>query len=390
MNTQQTKSYFLSQPHQPFFLLGIINAICMMLVFLLNYKGIVILKIDALTFHSYALIFTLFSNVFNGFLFTTFPRFNQTQVIEQSFYTTLFFTNIAGSLFFLLGAFFSIYGIVLGMGILLFSHIASVQKLYTIYHKGMAPDKSDSFWILVAQFFGIVGHSLFILSLFVPFVLTFAITLSFFMYAIFLAFSVGQRMIPFFSHSFAPKDTKFIKIVFTLFLAHTLISITELHILLAIIDLLLGSYTLYEFKRWQLHPLQSPPILWVLHLALFWLPTAFFISTLTIVVEMYLDTSLYFLSIHLLALGFLTTVLIGFGTRVILGHSGQAPHADNFTKYIFLFIQLVVVLRVLFSLSVAFSWGFDYFFEITALTWIILFILWGSRYAKTLLVGVQR
>ncbi|MCX6073897.1 MAG: NnrS family protein [Campylobacterales bacterium] len=36
-----------------------------------------------------------------------------------------------------------------------------------------------------------------------------------------------------------------------------------------------------------------------------------------------------FLGTHLLVLGFLTTILIGFGTRVTLGHSGQPPHANG-------------------------------------------------------------
>ncbi len=389
MNTQLTKSYFLSQPHQPFFLLGIVNAILMMLVFLLSYKGIMTLSIDTLTFHSYSLIFTLFSNVFNGFLFTTFPRFNQTQVIERSFYTTLFFSNVFGSVFFLLGSFISVYAVAFGMLVLFITHILSIKKLYEIYKTGMAPDKSDSFWILTAHSFGVGGHLLFVASLFLPSLLPIAITISFYMYAVFLTFSVGQRMIPFFSHSFAPKDTRFIKIVFGLFLLRSILSSADIQSATIVIDLLLGAYMLYEFQRWQLHPLQSPPILWVLHLALFWLPTAFFLSALTTTAALLLDTSFYFITIHLLALGFLTTVLIGFGTRVTLGHSGQPPHGDSFATKIFIFIQLVVVLRVLLSLNVAFGWNLNFLFDITASAWMVLFLIWGGRYAKTLLFGTK-
>lgn len=96
---QAKENYFLSQPHQPFFLLGIINAIVMMLLFALNYKGLLSLHVDSLTFHSYSLIFLVFTNFFTGFLFTTFPHFNQTQVIEKKYYVNIFYANILASLF---------------------------------------------------------------------------------------------------------------------------------------------------------------------------------------------------------------------------------------------------------------------------------------------------
>ncbi len=34
------ENYFLSQPYQPFFILGIVNVFVMMLIFALSYKGV--------------------------------------------------------------------------------------------------------------------------------------------------------------------------------------------------------------------------------------------------------------------------------------------------------------------------------------------------------------
>ena len=82
------------------------------------------------------------------------------------------------------------------------------------------------------------------------------------------------------------------------------------------IDLFLGLFLLREFISWKFTPLTSPAILWVLHLGLFWLPIALIISALSLALELLLGTSFYFLGTHLIALGFLTTILIGFGTRV--------------------------------------------------------------------------
>ncbi len=207
------------------------------------------------------------------------------------------------------------------------------------------------------------------------------------MYLIFLAFSVAQRMIPFFSHSFAPKNENFVKIIFVLFILKSIFSSVDFKIAEIIIDLLLGVYMLLEFRRWELPVFSSPAILWVLHLALFWLPTAFLLSALSLTTELLTDTSFYFLNIHLLAIGFLTTLLIGFGTRVTLGHSGQPPHADRLAASIFWFIQVVVVARALFSVNVAFGWGLNFLFDISFTLWLILFIVWSIRYARVLAFG---
>jgi len=387
--TDTKKGYFFSQPHQPFFLLATINAVVMMLLFMLSYKGILTLTLDSLTFHSYSLIFFLFSNAFSGFLFTTFPRFNQTQVIDKRFYTTIFFANALGATLFVAGAFTSLIGVTLGMGVTLISQIFTFKKLYEIYKTGAAVDKSDSFWILSAFAFGLLGNLLYIFSLANTSLQSIAINISFYMFIIFLAFSVGQRMIPFFSHSFAQKDPRFVKVVFGLSLLTSIFSSSGFEVGEIIVDLALGGYMLNEFRRWELHPLQSPPILWVLHLALFWLPAAFFISAISLTAEMFLETSFYFLNIHLLAIGFLTTVLIGFGTRVILGHSGQPPHGDNIATKIFYFIQIVVLLRALFSINVAFGWGANFLFDISATAWMLLFLIWGGRYFKTLVYGTK-
>jgi len=389
MNSQTKENYFLSQPHQPFFLLGVLNAILMMLIFALSYKGILNLSIDTKTFHVYSLIFLVFTNVFTGFLFTTFPRFNQGEVISKKYYVNIFYGNLLSSIIFLAGSFISYEVAVVGMILSFISQLFIVLKLQSIYKTGQAPDKSDSFWILNANYIGLFGNAFFILSIFVPLALNGAINISFYLYLIFLAFSVGQRMIPFFSHSFAPKNENFAKIIFVLFIAKALFSSLEIKALELLIDLILGVYMFLEFKRWELRPLESPAILWVLHLALFWLPTAFLLSAFSLIGEIFLETSFYFLNIHLLAIGFLTTVLIGFGTRVTLGHSGQPPHGDKFATSIFIFIQVVVIGRALFSLNVAFGWGLNFLFDISFTLWLILFVVWSGRYAKVLLFGTK-
>ena len=391
--TNKKENYFLSQPHQPFFILGVINAVVMMLVFALNYKGIFTLQTDNLNFHVYSLVFSVFTNVFTGFLFTTFPRFNQANVIDKKYYTNVFYYSAIGSMLFLLGSFLNHALMMVGMSILFLSQILIVMKLQKIYLSGQTSDKQDSFWILTAMYFGLLGHLLFLeveLNKYTSLdleLLPIAINISFYLYTIFLAFSVGQRMVPFFSHSFAVKNPNFTKIIFILFIFKSIFSSLDFKVAQIVLDLLLGAYLLVEFLRWKLPMFTSPSILWVLHLALFWLPTAFLLSAITLTAEIFLDTSFYFLNIHLLAIGFLTTILIGFGTRVTLGHSGQPPHADEFATNIFYFIQIVVILRALYSVNIAFGWGLNFLFDISFTAWLVLFLVWAGRYAKVLVFG---
>ena len=387
MNTTKKENYFLSQPHQPFFILAIVNAVVVMLLFALSYKGVLSLEVDTATFHVYSLIYLVFTNVFTGFLFTTFPRFNQTDVIEKSFYINVFYANALGSLLFILAAFTSDLAVAGAMTLLFVAEAFIVKQLHNIYTRGEAADKTDSFWILSASYFGLIANALFIISLFFPIVLSSAINIAFYLYLIFLAFSVAQRMIPFFSHSFAQKDERFVKVVFALFILKSIFSASMFTIGEITVDLLLGVYMAREILRWELHPFSSPAILWVLHLALAWLPLAFLLSALSLTAGLFLETSFYFLNIHLLAIGFLTTVLIGFGTRVTLGHSGQPPHGDSIATKIFIFIQVVVLARMLFSINIAFGWGLDFLFDISFSLWLVLFLWWGARYAKTLVYG---
>ncbi len=384
MQTPAKENYFLSQPHQPFFLLGIVNALVMMLLFALSYKGVLTLTFNTTVLHVYSLTYLVFTNLFLGFLFTTFSRFNQTTAIEKNSYLFIFFVNLFATLLFIVGLFTSIYLSLVAMVFLFISQAISIRQLQLIYNKSTAADKTDSKWILLANYFGLIAHLCFILGAWLAPLLHAATLFSFYAYLVFLSLSVAQRMIPFFSHSLVQKDENFMSMLFAGFMLKILMAYVHAVPMEIILDIVIGSYLLYEILRWDLKPMSAPAILWVLHLALFWLPISFFLSALSLLGELYLETSFYFLNIHLLAIGFLTTLLIGFGTRVTLGHSGQAPHADRFTTNIFWFVQLVVLGRVLFSLNVAFSWGLDFLFDISFTLWLILFVLWSAKYLKVL------
>ncbi len=90
---------------------------------------------------------------------------------------------------------------------------------------------------------------------------------------------------------------------------------------------------------------------------------------------------------HLITIGFMTTMLIGFGTRVILGHSGQAPHADQIAVMLFWLTEVVALVRFLYSLGMGLGLNLSWLFDLSATLWIILFIGWGTKFGPTLFRG---
>jgi len=375
-------SYFLSQPHQPFFVLAFVNAVVLMLMFMLSYKGVLPLSVDITTFHAFGLIYLVFTPAFYAFLFTTFPKFLSTPVVLKSLYIKIFFIYILATIFFIVGSIISPILYKIGMVIAGLAFIYSFKTLLDIFRKSTVINKHDAFYILIGAAFGILGLLLFILT---PFI-AHSVQVSIFMYLFVLAFSVGQRMIPFFSQCRFNKDKNFLKYVVALLVAHVTLELIGTNFSF-VVDFILAIYIGKELLRWKL-PFPNPnPMMWILHLALYWVPIAFLLSAVSNGIELFYDVSFLALGIHSLMLGFLLTVLIGFGTRVTIGHSGNTMFANKVTKFIFVWTQVVVVVRIITSLVAGMGFNFMIIFDISVTFWLILFLVWAWQFLKVLTHG---
>jgi uncharacterized protein involved in response to NO len=278
---------------------------------------------------------------------------------------------------------------------ILFAHLMAITTLLLSYRAGKTPHKSDPFWILIAHALGIAANAILVLAYGMGLI---GISINFFtlspiivnLFLVFMTFIAAQRMIPFFSHSFEIRPKYFVAKVFAFLVAKTLFSILMIPFAEAAVSMLLSLYLFLEFLSWKLPLFRSSAILWILYLALFWLPTALFIGGLTQLIEVFTHTVWLFAGTHLLVLGFVTTVLIGFGTRVTLGHSGQPPHADTLAIILFLWTQVVVLGRFALSADSAFGGFNPWTFDVVSFVWIVLFVVWGARYGKILLFGKTR
>jgi uncharacterized protein involved in response to NO len=316
--------------------------------------------------------------------------------IPQDVYLRIIWLYQIGSVLFFTGALVWSPLAWLGMSVVLFAHAMALFTLHWVYKNGQSPLKQDPYWILIGHGIGIAVHTVWVIAFGVTFLgvsfdyvsLLSPVIVNLFL--IFLTFAVSQRMIPFFSHSMEPKSPHFVEIVFVLLIGKTLSSILLLPLVEATVSVLLSLYLLREFLLWKLPLFRSPAIVWVLHLALFWLPIGLFLGALGQIIEYFTSISLLFMGMHLLVLGFLTTVLIGFGTRVTLGHSGHPPHADALAIGLFWWTQVIVLTRSALSIDNGFGGAHPWIFDLTVSAWILLFCLWGWRYGSVLIFGKTR
>ncbi len=382
---QKPKNYFLSQVHQPFFLSGILFAVVVMLMFMLAYKGILPLTVESAGFHSYSLIYIVFTQFFTGFIFTTFPRFCQADTVAKQYYLRIWFLHQAGAVIFLFGAVFSIALLYAGILILLSVNMAIVYKLAKIYLQAPEAMRHDPFWILVGFFMGLFAHALYLL-LFAEIDYS-AVAIAVNLYLVFVTFAVGQRMVPFFSHRFVVKNELFLPAVFTGLVIKVVAVNFDAVMVEIIADIGLGLYIGKEVIRWSLPFKGSAAILQILHISFFWLIGSLLVGGVVRLVETVGDMHFMQMDVHMLVLGFVTTMLVGFGTRVTLGHSGQPPHADAVTLKIFYLLQIVVVGRILFSLVTGIEAGMFWTFDLSVTLWLLLFVFWGLRFGPVLTSG---
>jgi uncharacterized protein involved in response to NO len=380
-------NYFFSQPHQPFFILAFVNAIVTMLIFMLTYKDVMNLGITPSTFHAYGLVYLMFTPAFLAFLFTTFPRFASVPVIEKNLYMRIFGLFYLGSVLFVLGSIVSPFLSSIAMIMLFTAHLMALLILKNIYLTSTMEDRHDIFWILIAMGFGLLSHLIFIVSeLFSLPIRALSIQIAVYLYLFLVTFSVAQRMVPFFSHSMVDKNMHLLKVVAVLLATHVILETIYPH-LSFIADFILAYVVGKELFRWNL-PFPNPnPLLWILHLALYWIPVAFLFGAMSNLTSLINGTNFLFLDIHILMLGFVFTILIGFGTRVTIGHSNNIMQATMWEKVLFNWTQVVVVMRLITSMAAAWGWNFMVLFDISVTVWLLMFILWAIRFFAVLIKG---
>jgi len=389
---------FSAQPHQPFFALGIPLLAIFTLIIFAQFSDLITLNISITQFHIYPLIFMIFIQFFLGFLFVVFPRFLMQGIIKPATYMKIFYIYFSGSMIYLVGLFSFKPLVFIGSLILFAAQVLAFVLLYKIYVKSIVPNKYDTKWILISYLTGLISHVLFLVSFFNVsiFIEKLAIYTGFYLFLFTLIFAISQRMIIMFTTvkvpSYVKNKSKYImEIIFVLLTLKVATLLMEDPRLNIIADLPLFLFFTYELViKWKLPVTKVSPIVWILYLALAWIPVGFLMSTIESLSYIFSAPFIFEKSvIHTFAIGYFITILVGFGTRVVLGHSGKTPTADTLAVVMFMIIQFIVLVRIFAGLSLNF--GFDYIFWIntSAMLLVIALLAWSSRYLGVLVKGYK-
>lgn len=375
----------IALPHRLFFFAGVVQGLLFISLLGLTYAGLIALNLSAGIYHVYALSFSVFTQFFIGFLLTTFPRYLARSSASKEAYLPIAWLINGGSVLLIFLSFVLPQAIVLPMLLIFIGYVKFALILLDFQRKSTVSNKSDTTWMLAAFALGGVGQLLFMVDVFVP-LYVWALGVTFYLYLFLLIMVVSQKMIPFFTANriagyTITKGPYFLKLLATALVVKVLLNGLAFNALLA--DSALFCILSYELWRWKLPFKKSPPILWVLFLALWWAPVGFALFVLEGSLEI-MGSTLYFekAPIHALALGYFTTVLIGFGTRIILGHSGRTPNADGYATLLFGVIQVMVIMRIL--AGVMGGMGYLHLILTSAGLWVLVFALWSKRYMPML------
>ena len=374
-----------AQPHRIFFFAGVVQSILFVALLGLHYAGLLGLHVSVGLYHAYAMTFIVFTQFFAGFLLTTFPRYLSRPSTSQKAYLPIVWLLNGGSLLFIALSFVSEMALVASMLIILAGYVKLCLLLLEFQTQSTVTNKVDTTWILRAFALGLVGQILFIADAFAP---TYALALgvSFYLYLFFIVLIVSQKMMPFFASNTIigytmNKSKYFLLLVFIALILKVVLEALSINAFVA--DSALFGIVTYELMKWRLPFRKSPAILWVLFLSIWWVPISFglfVVQDFSALVghSIYLEKS----PLHALALGYFTTVLVGFGTRVILGHSGRAPKADAYAVTLFGLIQAMALIRILAGIFPQF--GYLHAVLTVAGLWIVIFGLWSKRYIHIL------
>jgi uncharacterized protein involved in response to NO len=205
----------------------------------------------------------------------------------------------------------------------------------------------------------------------------------FFLLPIFVG--VSSRMVPFFSSrvlgpAFDYKPGWARPALIAGVLLHGLLEAGGRESILWAVDFPLAAVVLHLAWKWGLARSGGVRLLSVLHVSLTFLAAALALyGVLSAAVALGLASRVGLAPLHLMVVGYFSSMMLGMVSRVSLGHSGRALEADTLTWTCYLGVLVAALLRVAAELLRDTSAGSPLMIA-AALTWLIAFGVWAWRY----------
>jgi len=386
---------FAAAPHRMFFLGGIVQSVLVMAWWLVDlagrYGGLyapIMWSVSPPDAHAFLMVYGFFSFFILGFLMTTYPRWMNGDEVERRHYVPAFLLLAAGTLLFYVALLCTKLLLPLAALLFLAGWGIALAALLRVYIRAQHPDKRHARitsivltlgWILAACWFvGALGGMAF------PLAMAKNGGVWLFLFPVF--FAVSHRMIPFFSSNIIP-DYRIVRPDWALLLVplggllHGTLELSGLDAWLWLADLPMAAAAFYLTLGWGLRASLGTPLLAMLHIGFAWLGIALLLYAIQSLSLLAGYVILGKAPLHVLTVGYFTSMVLGMITRVTLGHSGRPLAADKFTWAIFLVFQAVAVLRVAADVP-----GIEFMlrgqlYQCAALIWLACFGIWAYRYA---------
>lgn len=346
--------------------------------------------IPAVWAHGFLMVYGFFPFFIFGFLMTTYPSWMNGAKVPPRRYVPAFLLLAGGALLFYLGLLAGKPVLAAGVALMLGGWGVALYALVNVLVTARHPDKLHpkiASAALAAGWLGMLSYLLWLATgngLFAVFALKAGVW--FFLLPIF--FTVGHRMIPFFSSRVLdgyqivrPKGA--LGVMLACSCGHGTLEFLGWNAWLWLFDLPLLAQALYLSWHWQLRRSFQVRLLAVLHISFAWL---------SIALALYAAQSLALLAsggqaailgqapLHALTVGLFASMVLGMASRVTLGHSGMELKADGATWALFLGFQAAALARIGGDLPLA-GGAAGHFYLLAALVWLACFAPWFAKYA---------
>lgn len=373
-------------PHRTGFLLGSLLLIASLgwwaVEMIARQRGVLLgTAVPAMFLHGYLMLYGFFPLFMLGFIYTAGPRWLGVPPPSLARYVPVMLGYATGSLLVLLGGWAPI---LLSLGILL--HAMSWAGALALWvgriRASQTPDRKHAILIASAFSLGLIGQ---LLALgwsagggFAGWQASVHIGLWGFLLPVFLV--VSHRMLPFFSSGVLAPYALWVPS----WLLFSLVGAGWLHGLLALagvpswpVDAVFAGLLLFTSWRWGLLRSFKNPLLAMLHASFVWAGIAMSLFTLQGVLAATGTVALGFAPLHALTIGFFATMLLGFVTRVSLGHSGRPLVAGRLPWTLYWLVHGMALARVLAEISPDLR---QPMYLVSAVGGLLAFLLWGTRF----------
>jgi uncharacterized protein involved in response to NO len=386
---------FSSAPHRMLFFTGMLQIVLVMALWgveLAGRAGLLALPPQTLApihGHTVLMLYGIFPFFIFGFLFTVYPRWLGGAPITARTYITVFVLLTTGAFAFDLG----LYGgrVLLAAALLtsLAGWLAAIVALYRVYRRARHHSTHERLLNLAlaagaggvaVTLAGVLGNQ--------PPLFLVAREMGLWLFLLPVIFLVSHRMIPVFSQGtlmnyllVRPAWSPPLMVVCVLL--HVTLELGNLSAWRWLADGPLAVAALQHSWVWQFRRSFHARLLAMLHIAFLWLGIGMSLYTLQSLLLLATGTD-YFgrAPLHALGLGFITGMVVAMGSRVTLGHSGQALHADTLTWLALLGLNLATVSRLASEFLPTHATPLNL---LAACLWLGFLVPWVLRYAPLFL-----